>query len=162
VFVIGSLLCVYALLQFIYAKMMMAVALALGPIFILFLLFDSTKNLFAAWLHTLITLALIPIVTSAILVLMLSVINVTLPSIKLPAESMQFYGIAPFLALSLATTLILSQVFHICTSLGGGISLSSMSQGADIAKTALEKSGVASAYRKVRGKDKTKKNFKNR
>jgi len=79
VFVIGTLLCVFALLLFVYAKMMMAVALALGPIFILFLLWSSTKGLFSAWLNKLITIALIPIVTSAILVLMLSVIDVTLP-----------------------------------------------------------------------------------
>lgn len=53
----------------------MAVALALGPIFILFILWTPTKGIFSAWLNILITIALIPVVTSAILVLMLSVIN---------------------------------------------------------------------------------------
>lgn len=149
VFIIGTVLCVAALLLFIYAKMMMAVALALGPIFILFLLWDSTKSIFLAWIRKLITLALIPIVTSAILVLMLSVINVTLPSINQPTGDMQFYGIAPFLGLSLATTLILSQVFHICSALGGGITLSSISQGADIARSSLESSGIAPASRQA-------------
>lgn len=147
VFVIGSLLCVFALLLFIYAKMMMAVALALGPIFILFVLWDATKDIFAAWLRKLITLALIPIVTSAILALMLSVIHVTLPNINQPTENIQFYGIAPFLGLSLATTLILSQVFRICSSLGGGISLTSLSKGVDIAKSSLESTGIASVSR---------------
>lgn len=147
VFVIGSLMCVFALLLFIYAKMMMAVALALGPIFILFILWDSTRGMFSAWLNKLITLALIPIVTSAILVLMLSVINTTLPNIGANVETMQFYGIAPFLGLSLATTLVLSQVFRICSSLGGGISLASISAGAAIAKSAMEKSGLTAAGR---------------
>ena len=147
VFVIGTLLCVFTLLLFIYAKMMMAVALALGPIFILFALWDSTKNLFSAWISKLVTLALIPIVTSGILVLMLSVIHVTLPNINQPTESIQFYGIAPFLGLSLATTLILTQVFGICSSLGGGITLSSLSKGADIAKASLQASGITSAGR---------------
>lgn len=149
VFIIGTLMCVFALLLFIYAKMMMAVALALGPIFILFLLFDSTKGMFSAWLNKLITLALIPIVTSAILVLMLSVINVTLPNMDVPTNNMQFYGIAPFLGLSLATTLILSQVFRISSSLGGGISLASISAGAAIARSALQKSGLEAAGRGV-------------
>jgi type IV secretion system protein VirB6 len=127
VFLMGSALCIFTLLLFIYAKMMMAVSLALGPLFISFLLWESTKDMFTSWLRKLVTLALIPIITSAILALMLSVISVTLPSINAPLDSMQFYGIAPFLGLSLATTLILSQVFHIASALGGGITLKSFS-----------------------------------
>ena len=157
VFVIGSLMCGVTLLLFIYAKMMMAVMLALGPIFILFLMWDSTKGLFSAWLNALITIALIPIVTSAILVLMLAVINVTLPNMSQPAEEMQFIGIAPFLGLCLAVTLILSQVLSISSALGGGISISNLSKGADIAKKALEKSGVAPMARRVAGNPRQRK-----
>lgn len=142
VFIIGSLMCVYALLLFIYAKMMMAVSLALGPIFILFIMWEPTKGLFGSWLNKLITIALIPVITSAILMLMLSVINVTLPHMNQPAEQMQFVGIAPFLGLSLTTTLILSQVFRISSALGGGITLASLSNGAAIASTAVEKSRI--------------------
>ncbi len=149
VFLIGTLLCVFALLLFIYAKMMMAISLALGPIFILFVMWDATKGIFTAWLNKLITLALIPIVTSAVLVLMLSVINVTLPQINQPIDTMQFYGIAPFLGLTLATTLILSQVFRISSALGGGISIASLSQGLEIAKSTLNASGITPAARQV-------------
>lgn len=144
VFLMGTVMCVFALLCFIYAKMMMAVMLALSPLFILFFLFDSTKNLFAAWLQTLLTLALIPIVTSAILVLMLSVIQVTLPNINQSIESMQFYGIAPFLGLSLATSLLLSQIFNICSALGGGITLARLSVGASIAQKSFAATGIPS------------------
>jgi type IV secretion system protein VirB6 len=147
VFIIGTLMCVFALLLFIYAKMMMAISLALGPIFILFILWDSTKGLFTAWLNKLVTIALIPIVTSAILVLMLSVIHVTLPNINQPVNQLQFYGIAPFLGLSLATTLLLAQVFRICSALGGGITLVSISAGAIIAASILQKSGMTGATR---------------
>lgn len=145
VFVIGSLLCVFALLLFVYAKMMMAVALALGPIFILFLMWDTTKGMFSAWLNILITIALIPIVTSAILVLMLTVINVTLNNVNQPPGEIQFYGLAPFLGLCLTTTLILAQVFRICSALGGGITLSNLSHGYSIGKNALERSGATAA-----------------
>lgn len=147
VFIIGTLMCVFALMLYIYAKMMMAVSLALGPIFILMLLWQSTRGMFTAWLNKLLTLALIPIVTSAVLVLMLSVINVTLPMINQPVEQMQFYGIAPFLGLSLTTTLILSQVLKICSALGGGISLASVSAGLAIGRTALQKTGAEAAGR---------------
>ena len=147
VYVIGSMMCVFALLLFVYAKMMMAISLALGPIFIPFFLWEPTKGIFAAWIRKLITLSLIPIVTSTVLVLMLSVINVTLPNVSQPVEHLQFYGIAPFLGLSLATTMILSQVFRISSSLGGGIALASISAGATIASAALQKSGIASTAR---------------
>lgn len=149
VFIIGLLLCIFTLLLFIYAKMMMAVVLALGPIFILFILWEPTKDLFAGWLRQLITIALIPIVTSGILALMLSVIDVTLPGINKATEELQFYGIAPFLGLALATVLILSQVFRICASLGGGITLVSLSAGGAIANSTLQKSGLAAAGRFV-------------
>lgn len=142
VFIIGTLMCVFALILFIYAKMMMAIALALGPIFILFILWNATRGLFSAWLNTLITIGLIPIITSAILVLMLSVIHITLPNINEPASNLQFTGIAPFLGLSLATTLILSQVFRICSSLGSGITLASVSAATTIVHHSLEKSGL--------------------
>ena len=145
VFIIGSLMCVFALLLFIYAKMMMAVSLALGPLFVLFFMWDATRGLFSAWLNKLVTIALIPIVTSAILVLMLSVIKVTLPHLNQPAEDMQFYGIAPFLGLSLTTTMILAQVLRICSALGGGITLSSLSLGASIASSVMHKTGLAKA-----------------
>jgi type IV secretion system protein VirB6 len=149
VFLIGSAMCVVALLLFIYAKMMMAIILALGPIFILFVLWEPTKPMFAAWIRNLVTLAFIPIVTSAILCLMLSVINVTLPAINQPAQNLQFYGIAPFLGLSLATSLVLSQVFRICSSLSGGISPASLSAGMQIATVTLEKSGLSAMGRKA-------------
>lgn len=145
VYIVGALMCVFALLLFIYSKMMMAVALALGPIFILFILWDATKGLFSSWLNMLVTTALIPVITSAILVLMLSVIKVTLPAISQPSEQIQFIGLAPFLGLSLATTLILSQVFRICSSLGGGIALTSISAAGSIANSALTYSGIRSA-----------------
>jgi type IV secretion system protein VirB6 len=143
VFVIGSLMCVFTLLLFIYAKMMMAVSLALGPLFLSFVLWEPTKNMFTAWLNKLITIALVPVITSAILVLMLSVIDVTLPHLNQPVENMQFYGIVPFLGLSLATTMILAQVLRIASALAGGITLASLSTGASIAKTAFEKSTSA-------------------
>ncbi len=149
VYGIGTAFCTFALLLFIYAKMMMAVSLALGPVFILFVLFDATKDIFAAWIRKLITIALIPIVTSAILLLLLSVIEMTLPGIRVEASELNFNGIVPFLGLVLTTLWIISQVFNICSSLGGGISLASMSKAADLAKKSLQYSGMTQAGKQV-------------
>lgn len=146
---IGLLMVVYALLLFIYAKMMMAVSLALGPVFILFIMWEPTRGLFSAWLNKLITIALIPVITSAVLVLMLSVINVTLPNLKLPVEEMQFVGIIPFLGLCLTTILILSQVIRISSSLGGGIAIAGLSSGAAMVSTAWNKAGMPQQLRNL-------------
>ena len=138
---IGMLMIVYILLLFIYAKMMMAVSLALGPLFILFIMWEPTKCLFNAWLNKLITIALIPVITSAALVLMLSVINVTLPNLKQPVDEMHFVGLTPFLGLCMTTILILSQVIRISSSLGGGIAIAGLSSGASMISTAWNKLG---------------------
>lgn len=142
VLLIGGMMIIYALLLFIYAKMMMAVSLALGPIFILFIMWDQTKGLFTAWLNKLITIALIPVITSAILMLMLSVVNVTLPHLKQPVGEMQFIGIIPFLGLCLATSMILAQVIRISSSLGGGIAISGISSGAAMVSTMWNKLAI--------------------
>lgn len=142
VLLIGGIMVIYALLLFIYAKMMMAVSLALGPIFILFIMWDQTKGLFSAWLNKLITIALIPIITSAILMLMLSVVNVTLPHLKQPVEEIQFIGLIPFLGLCLATAMILAQVLRICSSLGGGIAISGLSSGAAMVSNVWNKLAI--------------------
>lgn len=162
VLIVGVLMCVYALLLFIYSKMMMAVTLALGPIFILFTLWESTQGLFSAWLNKLTTIALIPVITSGVLVLMLSVVQVTLSGLNQPISSMQFHGIAPFLGLCLATTLILMQVLRICSSLGGGIALAGLGSAANIAGKALKYSGAAAAGRTMVNGIKKKMGIKNK
>jgi len=150
VLIISIPLIVYALLLFIYSKIMMAVGLALGPIFILCIMWDSVRGLFSAWLNMLITTALIPVITTAVLTLMLSVINVTLPQLNQPVEQMQLVGIAPFLVVCFTTVLILSQILHISSSLGGGITLSSLSTGAGIARNAWNTSGMPKAINKMK------------
>lgn len=150
VFAITMAMCIFALLLFIYAKMALAVALALGPMFLLFLLWDSTRGYFSAWLRKLFNFALVPIITCAILSLMLSVINVTLPELNVPPQSLQFEGMVPFLGLALATTLILSQVLPICSALSGGMTLASLSKAKNIANTAMQHSGVNYAAGKLK------------
>lgn len=140
-----NILCIAALVIFIYAKMAMAIALALGPIFILFLLWDATRELFNAWLKKCVTFALIPIITSSLLALMLSIINITLPNIQLPPTQQQFTGIAPFLGLTLVTAFLLYQVKAMSAALGGGVNLANLGQAAQMGKNLLQSSGLTNA-----------------
>ena len=130
VLLVTVILCVAALLLFIYAKMAMAIGLALAPIFLIFMLWDSTRGLFNAWLGKLINFALVPIVTCAILSLMLSVANQTLPDPTAPFKEQNLFNIGAFMVLSLATVSLLSRVFHICSALAGsGIALKGITEG---------------------------------
>jgi|GEM_PF-1588430 len=125
-----TMLSILALLLLIYAKMGMAIGLGIAPIFLICLLWDSTKGLFNAWLNKLINFALVPIVTSAVLSLMMSVTSNTLPDPNLPFEQQDLFGIAAFITLSLATVGLLSRVFHICSALAGsGVSLGGITEG---------------------------------
>lgn len=81
VMVITALSCLYALALLVYAKLALAVALSLAPIFLLCLLFQSTRGFFDRWIHVLANYALIPIVTCGVLMLTLSITDITLPDL---------------------------------------------------------------------------------
>ncbi len=148
-FVIGFLFCVFALVLYIFAKMMLAIGLALGPLFLLFALFDPTRGWFESWLQKLFTMALIPVVTSTILALMLSVINTTLPRFNVPTDQQTFNGVAPFLGLSLASFALLLEVKTICSSLGGGLTLGAIAKSGALAKQAATVTGAAALGKSI-------------
>jgi type IV secretion system protein VirB6 len=136
--------CLIALAILIYAKMAMAVMLFLAPIFISFLLWDSTRKLFDNWLQALINYALIPIVTCGILMLTLSIANATLPGLQLNVSSGQptFSGILPYLGISLISALLFKQVLPTCAALSGGMALEAIGTAIPLAKQALRATGI--------------------
>ena len=148
ILIAGIILCVFALLFMIYAKMGMAIALALGPIFLIFFLWDSTRGIFSAWINKLITFALIPIILAGVMSLMLSIINVTLPSITQPPEQSHFTGILIFCALSFVTAIIFYFVKSYASALGGFM-IGGISQGISGLKGAAEHTGVPSLFGKI-------------
>ena len=68
-----GLLCVYAMFLIALSDIALAVLLALGPLFIALLFFDSTRRLFSAWIAQLANYALITIITVMIAALLLQV-----------------------------------------------------------------------------------------
>jgi type IV secretion system protein VirB6 len=136
--------CLIALAILIYAKMAMAVMLFLAPLFISFLLWDSTRKLFDNWLQALINYALIPIVTCGILMLTLSIANATLPGLQQNVTSGQptFSGILPYLGVSLINALLFKQVMPTCAALSGGMALEAIGAAIPIAKQAFKATGI--------------------
>jgi type IV secretion system protein VirB6 len=156
----GSILCLAALALFIYAKVGMAIALALGPIFLCFFLFEPTKGFFNKWLNKLITFALFPIVISCILAFFLSLVNAVLPQIQVPAAVQGFKDISVFTGLCFVSFYFLWQVPSIAASLGGGMSLGGLREGVQSVESvgsaaAAPITATAAASRAVTGKVRT-------
>jgi type IV secretion system protein VirB6 len=133
--------CLVALAYIIYAKMAVALMIFLAPIFLLFLLWESTRELFNKWLQTTLNYALIPVIVCGILMMILSVINETLPGLSMISQN-NFLGIIPFVGLMLISALLFTQVPTIASALGGGIALTGVSAAIPLARNALKMSSI--------------------
>jgi type IV secretion system protein VirB6 len=118
----------YAAALIILAKLAVALLLAVGPIFILLLIFANTKNLFEGWLRTLLNYAVIPIFVYGLLAILLSLARG--PSDALlanagPGSSLITY-VGAFVLIAFASIILLMQVMNLAASITGGLSLSTL------------------------------------
>jgi len=118
------LLTAYALFLLILSKLGLAVLLSLGPIFVPFALWPSTKGLFQSWLNYLINYALIPVLTLGILGLIVSILTDAVQKIQEVGDRPLIYHTFPFLLTGVITLLLLAQVTRLASTLGGGVALS--------------------------------------
>ena len=147
VFIFTFLCCISALGILIYAKLAMAIALALAPLFLTFILWESTRGWFVSWLGKLFNFSLVPIITSSILALMLSVIHLVLPDLSYQAAqgAPDFFTVGLFGGLSLVTAFLLKQSLSIAGSLSAGLTLAALSQVGGMVASALKNTGVNAA-----------------
>lgn len=129
----------YAAMLIILAKIAVGILLAVGPIFILLLIFKNTQNLFEGWLRTLINYAIIPIFIYAVVGFFLILAENPLQNLEQNAgvNSQLLTATAPFLLVSVVGFMIMAQVMSMAASITGGLSLSSMGVGAWAARKAI-------------------------
>lgn len=125
-FVITLVLCGLALGIFIYAKLGMAIMLAVGVIFIIFSLFDSTRGFTQSWIQNLMTFSFIPVIASAIMSLMFFLIDQTLGKIPTDDPQHAFSHLAEYCLVGIGAIILLWKVDSISSSLGGGVTLGGM------------------------------------
>ena len=124
VYVLMGLVCVYAMFLISLSRIALAVLLALGPLFILMLLFTSTRRFFEAWLQQLANYALVSVLTVFVAALMLEIVQsyaeqtAALGSAILTVDALNMVLAASLLFL------VFMQVMPIAARLAGGISLS--------------------------------------
>lgn len=130
IWLLGLLCTAYAAFLLLLSKMMLAALIAVGPIFLLFLMFESTKKFFEVWLGQAVNFIFMVGLTAAVCKLVLILLNYYLlkanasaalePS---PADAL------PAVAIAGIAFMVLTQVTSVASALGGGIAISTMGAG---------------------------------
>jgi type IV secretion system protein VirB6 len=125
VWVLIGLLCVYAMFLIALSHIASAVLLAIGPLFIVMLLFDSTRRFFEAWITQLTTYALISILTVLVAALLLHVVETYAAQTAARGEAILTVDALDMMLVSVLVFLLMRQIMPIASGLAGGLALTS-------------------------------------
>jgi type IV secretion system protein VirB6 len=124
IWVLVGLLCTYTLFLFSLSKVALSVLLALGPLFIMAALFDTTRRWFDAWVAQLVTYALITILTALVAALLLQLVQTYAMQTAARGSAIATVDVLNFALVTVVALLFMRQVMPIAASLGGGAPLS--------------------------------------
>jgi type IV secretion system protein VirB6 len=116
---------VYTMFLMALSKIALSVLLALGPLFIALLFFETTKKFFESWIAQLANYALITILSGLVSALMLTVITRAAEHAMAMGGSIEIRDAVRLCAAAGLTLLVLRQVMPIAASLASGLALSS-------------------------------------
>jgi len=119
-----GLLCVYTMFLIALANIALAILLALGPLFVVMLLFDATRRLFVAWLVQLINYALITVLTILMAALLLQVVQSYATQTAARGAAVLTVDALNMVLMSVTVFLLMRQVMPIAAGLAGGVALS--------------------------------------
>jgi type IV secretion system protein VirB6 len=120
-----GVLCVYAMFLLALSNIALAILLALGPLFIALLLFETTKRFFEAWIAQLANYALITVLTVMAAALLLQIVLSYATQTAARGSAILTVDVLHMLLVSALVFLVLRQIMPIAAGLAGGISLSS-------------------------------------
>lgn len=118
IWVLGALLAVVAIIIMSLAKVGLAMAIALAPIFVPCLLFKATSNLFESWVKFTLGFAMIPLVTAGV---MGAIVGIGTNLIREADGATELSEAAGFLIVSAAGIWLMAQVPTLVNSLAGTI-----------------------------------------
>jgi type IV secretion system protein VirB6 len=125
VYLIVGLTAIYTIFLLTLSRIALSVLLALGPLFIALLLFESSKRFFEAWLAQLANYAFISILTVLVAALMLRVVTVATQQAVSEGGAIQIaHAVRVCMAAGL-TFLVMRQVMPMAAGLASGLALSS-------------------------------------
>ena len=125
VWLLIGLLCVYAMFLIALSSIASAVLLAIGPLFVALLLFDSTRRFFDAWLAQLANYALITILTVLVGGTVAAGGGLLCRPDGRPRAGLLTVDALDMLLIAMLVFLMLRQIMPIASSLAGGLTLNS-------------------------------------
>ena len=125
--IIGTLaLTGISLILLIVAKVFVAVLLAVGPLFVLALMFPTTRGFFEGWFRALMNYAFIPLFAYAVLALILRILTGTTVDLLAnsgPGQNNVLPFMASFLLMTFIGVVVMSQVPNMTASVTGGFAV---------------------------------------
>lgn len=131
VWLVGGAATLYGAFLLVLAKIALAVLLAVGPIFVLCLIFDGTKRFFDVWIGQALNYVFLVMLTAAMIKLLFTIISTYMDVIfgtyaAAGGADPSFSEIFPMLAVSGIGVLVLMQMPSIASALGGGVAISTL------------------------------------
>ena len=125
VWLLMGLLCVYTMFLIALSSIALAVLLALGPLFIALLFFDSTRRFFESWVAQLANYALITILTVLTAALLLQIVESYAAQTAARGAAIVTVDALNMVLIAVLVLLLMRQVMPIAAALAGGVALSS-------------------------------------
>lgn len=121
VWLLIGLLCVYTMFLIALSSIASAMLLALGPLFIVMLLFDSTRRYFEAWIAQLAAYALITILTVLVGALLLQLVSSYAQQTAERGSAIVTVDALNMVLVAMVVFLLMRQVMPIAAGLAGGV-----------------------------------------
>lgn len=115
---------VYTMFLLLLSRVALSVLLALGPLFIALLFFETTKKFFESWIAQLANYAFITILTSLVAALMLTVMTRAANQALAAGGAIEMAHAARLCLAAGITLLVMRQVMPMAAGLAGGLALS--------------------------------------
>ena len=120
-----GMLCVYTMFLIALSSIALSVLIALGPLFLAALLFDSTRRLFESWIGQLTNYALITVLTVLVAGLLLQIVASYASQTAARGTGISLMDTLNMLLMSVLVFLLMRQVMPIASGLATGVALSS-------------------------------------
>ncbi len=124
---VGGAMIAYTLFLIVLSKLVTGILLALGPVFIISMLFNATQRFFERWIAQLTNYGLVGVLTVAVNSFVSEAYSSYLTNIA--SGEVEIMMTVPIIVMSIVCVLIMGQITGIASGLAGGISLSSMGLG---------------------------------
>ena len=126
VYIVVGLTAVYTMFLLALSKIALSVLIAMGPIFMALLFFESTKKFFEAWIAQLCNYAFLTILTVLVAALMLHVITVAAQAAAATGGDITLADALKVCVAAALTFLIMRQVPSMAQGLASGVALSGL------------------------------------